>query len=52
MKDSFPDSFRSRWGPAGLFTILIPFLAGHRLDHENDNAEREWNPVDIVVPVG
>ena len=28
------------------------FLAGHRLDHENDNqAEKEWNPMDIMVPV-
>ena len=30
----------------------FPFLAGHSLDHENDHeAEKEWNPLDIMVPV-
>lgn len=37
---------------AGLFTVPFPFLAALKLSHDNDNkAEKEWNPVDIMVPV-
>ena len=36
----------------GVRQVPFPFLAGHRLDHENDiEAEKKWNPVDIMAPV-
>ena len=52
MKGSCRDSFGSRWGSARAVHYPLSFFAGHRKDHENDKeAEKEWNPVDIVVPV-
>ena len=52
MKGSFPDSFGSRWGSGSAVYYPLSIFAGHRKDHENDNeAEKEWNPVDIMVPV-
>lgn len=48
----FSTQFRVRTGSDRAVYYPVSFFAGHRLDHENDNeAEKEWNPVDIVVPV-
>ena len=48
----FSRYFQVQTGVRQDFYCPFPFLAGHSIDHGNDDeAEKEWNPVDIMVPV-